>query len=115
MAKEPVETPAEEPKAPPTEREKYIAGIEDKLRKAGKAKRFMEGEDGSLVTDWLREQVNGFVKNLGGTKYLDNNNLANYDRGQLAMAQKLLTMLNGHVNANTGELKELLDAAKSDQ
>lgn len=99
---------------PPTEREKYVANLQSKLEKAGKAGRFKESEDGSILTDFLTDQINGFVKNLGGTKYLSDNDLANYDRGQLAMAQKMLTMLNGAAAIDTTEIKGQLEAAQND-
>lgn len=103
------------PQEPKTEREKYIEGLEAKLRKAGKAKRFSGSEDGTIVTDFLTEQINSLVKNLGGTKYLDDPNRANYDRGQLAMAQKILTTINAEATTDTADLQEKLKAAKTDE
>lgn len=99
---------------PPTERDKYIDTLKKKLEKAGKAKRFVGSEDGAIITEFLTEQINGFVKTLGGTKYLNDNNQANYDRGQLAMAQKILTMLNNEASADASDLQEKLKAAQTD-
>ena len=98
----------------PNERIKYIEGLQKKLQKAGKARRFMEGEDGAIITKFLTEQINAIVKNIGGKTYLNDINSTNYDRGQLAMAQKLLTILNSEANRNTSKINEQLQAAKND-
>lgn len=100
---------------PQTEREKYIANLEGRIRKAAKAKRFKESEDGGLVTEFLTDQVNGLIKTLGGTKYINDHNMSNYDRGQLAMAQKILTMLNSEAATDTTDMQQKIDLAKTDE
>lgn len=101
----------EEPK---TERDKYIENLESKLRKAGKAQRFKQSEDGGIITDYLTTQINAIVKNIGGTKYLNDHQGYIYDVGQMAMAQKILTMLNGEASTDTQDLKTKLNDAKTD-
>lgn len=102
------------PNTEPTEREKYIANLEDKLRKAGRAQRFTKSEDGGVVTEYLEAQINAIVKNIGGTKYINDHSLYVYDTGQLAMAQKLYNMLLGEAATDTADLNAKLEAAKND-
>lgn len=95
-----------------TEREKYIAGLEAKLRKAGKAKRFIGSEDGTIVTEYLQEQINSLIKVIGGKAYIDNHNAYVYDTGQLAMAQKLLNVINSTVDID--DINNKLEEARND-
>jgi hypothetical protein len=97
-----------------TEREKYIANLEDKLRRAGKAKRFTSGEDGELVTDYLITQINGIVKNIGGTKYINDHQAYVYELGQMFMAQKILNMLDANANTDTETINNSLEEARND-
>lgn len=97
-----------------TEREKYIENLEAKLSKAGKAQRFKQSEDGGIITDYLVQQINAIVKNIGGTKYINDHNSYIYDVGQMAMAQKLLTMLNGEASQDTEAMAGRLKEARTD-
>lgn len=97
-----------------SERERYINNLESKLRKAGKARRFQDSEDGSIVTEYLTDQINSIIKEIGGTKYLDDFNGYQYKIGQLHMAQKLLNMLNNESNTEVKEIRERLDSARAD-
>lgn len=99
---------------PKTERQKYIENLEHKLQKAGKAQRFKQSEDGGIITDYLTQQINAIVKNIGGTKYINDHNSYIYDVGQMAMAQKLLTMLNNEASQDTEDMANRLKEAKTD-
>ncbi|HRF70006.1 MAG TPA: hypothetical protein PKV66_01100 [Candidatus Pelethenecus sp.] len=97
-----------------TEREKYVAALEEKLRKAGKAKRFVGSEDGEIITDYLITQINGIVKNIGGTKYLNDHQAYVYELGQMFMAQKILNMLDANANTDTETINNSLEEARND-
>lgn len=97
-----------------TERDKYIESLEGKIRKAGRAQRFQQSEDGGIITDYLVQQINAIIKNIGGTKYINDHNTYIYDIGQMAMAQKLLTMLNREASQDTEDLANRLKEAKTD-
>lgn len=97
-----------------TEREKYVAQLEEKLKKAGKAKRFIDSEDGALITEYLTDQINGIVKNIGGTKYLNDHQGYVYDVGQMFMAQKILNMLNSNANIDVEQINNSLEEARND-
>jgi hypothetical protein len=105
------DNPNSEPK---TDREKYIENLETKLQKAGKARRFLEQEDGSIVTDWLTQQINVLLKQIAGKAMLDKPSEYAYTVGQLHGYQKLLTMLNSEANTDGKDLQEKLEAAKTD-
>jgi hypothetical protein len=98
-----------------TEREKYEQALEEKLRKAGKAKRFLSDEDGSIVTEWLTTQINATLKEVAGKGLLDKPTEYAYKVGNLHAYQKLLTMLNAEASTNTAEIKDKLNESKSDQ
>lgn len=97
-----------------TEREKYVAALEEKLRKAGKAKRFVGSEDGALITEYITDQINGIVKSIGGTKYLNDHQGYVYELGQMFRAQKILNMLNGNANVDVESINNSLEEARND-
>jgi hypothetical protein len=96
-----------------TEREKYIEGLQQKISKAVAAKRFNDSDEGKLIREWAVEQINGVLKQLAGKKFINDHNGYIYATGELAMAQKLLTMLDAEASRNTKEMAENLKAAKS--
>ena len=96
-----------------TEREKYISDLEAKLSKAGKAGRFVGSEDGAIVTEFLQAQINSLVKTIGGKTYLNDHNGYVYDTGQLAMAQKLLNIINATVDVE--DINNRLKEAQNDE
>lgn len=98
----------------PSEREAYIQNLEDKLRKAGRARRFLDDENGSLVTDYLTEQINIILKRIGGKTYMSDQQGYVYELGALHLAQKILNMLNSEATINTDALKEKIKEAKSE-
>lgn len=98
----------------PTERDRYVANLEAKLKKAGRARRFLEHEDGALITEYCTTQINSLLKQIGGKALLDKPSEYAYAVGQLQAYQKLLTMLNSEANTNTAEVKSQLQAAQTD-
>jgi hypothetical protein len=99
---------------PKSEREAYIERLEDKLRKAGRAQRFLGHEDGALLTDYLTEQINSIVKSIGGKKYINDHEGYVFETGQLYLAQKLLGFLNTEANTNTEIINNQITEAKQD-
>lgn len=97
-----------------TEREKYIANLEEKLRRAGKARRFLDNEDGTIVTEYLTDQINSIVKSIGGSKYVNDHQGYVYELGQLFMAQKILNMLNGNASTDVESIGNSLEEARND-
>jgi hypothetical protein len=95
-----------------SEREKYIAALEAKLQQAGKAKRFVDSEDGAIVTEYLQAQINNLIKVIGGKTYINDHNAYVYDTGQLAMAQKLLNTINSTVDVE--DINNRLTEARND-
>jgi hypothetical protein len=102
------------PSTEPTERDKYITNLEAKLKKAGKARRFLDHEDGSIVTEWVQEQINVLLKQVAGKGLLDKPSEYAYTVGQLHGYQKLLTMLNSEASTDGKELQAKLEAARTD-
>lgn len=98
-----------------TERQKYIEDLQGKIAKAVTAKRFNESEEGKLIREWASEQINSVVKELGGKKFLNDHNAYIYATGELAMARKLLVMLDREASKDTSELTASLRAAKTDE
>lgn len=99
---------------PLTEREQYIKSIEDKIRKAGRARRFLADENGALVTEYLVNEINTILKRVGGKTYLSDQQGYVYELGALHLAQKMLNMLNGAASTDTETLEKKLTEAKSD-
>lgn len=97
-----------------TEREIYIQSIEDKIRKAGRAKKFLADENGGLVTEYLTNEINIILKRIGGTKFVTDQQGYVYELGALHLAQKILNMLNGEANMDVDALKSKLEEANSD-
>lgn len=97
-----------------TEREIYIQNIENKIRKAGRAKRFLADENGGLVTEYLTNEINIILKRIGGKTFMADQQGYVYELGALHLAQKILNMLNGEANTDTDTLKAKLDEAKSE-
>lgn len=97
-----------------TEREQYIEQLEGKVRKAVLAKRFNESEEGKMLRDWAASQVNGVIKQLAGSKFINDHNAYVYATGELSAYQKMVTMLDSEASRNVGEMTEQLKAAKSD-
>ena len=97
-----------------SERDKYVKNLEEKIRKAGKAKRFLDNEDGSIVTEFLQQEINTLVKDIGGTKYLNDHQGYVYKLGQLNLAQKLLNMLNSNAAVDTMPLAERVKETKEE-
>lgn len=98
----------------PTERDKYIEGLEEKLRKAGRAKRFLDNEDGGLITEWATGQVNRLMKQIAGKALLDKPQEYAYAVGELNSYQKLLTMLNSEASADVEDINSRIKEAKND-
>lgn len=99
---------------PKTDRDLYIEKLQNKLQKAGKAGRFLKGEDGSIVTEFAQEQINGLLKLIAGKSLLDKPTEYSYSVGQLHAYQKLLQSINSDAGTNTQELKNNLEAARND-
>lgn len=97
-----------------TEREKYVEDLQGKIAKAVTAKRFNESDEGKLIRTWASEQINAVVRELGGKKFLNDHNAYVYATGELAMARKLLAMLDYESSKDIGELTASLKAAKTD-
>jgi hypothetical protein len=99
---------------PKTERDKFIENLEDKLRKAGKAGRFSESEDGSFLRDFCTEQINAYMKIVGGTTNLENPVKNAYNVGQLHAFKKLVNIMDGAASEDTTVMRDQLEAAKND-
>lgn len=99
--------------APPTERDKYIAGLEAKITKIGRAKAFKESDTGKLILELLQEESNAVLKRVAGKTYVKDHDGYIYDLGQLHMATKLITMIGTNASADVETEKAKLDAAKS--
>lgn len=97
-----------------SKRDQYIKTLEQKLQKAGKARRFLDDADGSIVTEWATTQINAIMKGIGGQKYIDDHNGYVRATGELAAYQKLLNMLNSEANTDTEQVKGNLEAARTD-
>ena len=95
-----------------TERELYIQNLEDKIRKAGRARRFLADENGGLVTEYMTNEINIILKRIGGKTFMTDQQGYVYELGALHLAQKILNMLNSEANTNTDSLKEKLEEAK---
>lgn len=98
----------------PTERDKYVQQLEEKIRKAGKAKRFMKSEDGSLITDYLTQKINSLVQQIGGTKFINDHEGYVHATGKLVMARELLVMLNKEASTDTDTMVDKVQEAKAD-
>jgi len=98
---------------PKTEREKYVEGLQVKISKAYKAKRFKEADEGKMIIELLQEQSNVIVKRLGGTTHMNDHQSYVYDLGQLHFAQKIINLINVEASKDVTKLQESLDAAES--
>ncbi len=99
----------------PTERDRYVEALENKLRKAGKARRFLEGEDGSVVIEWATSQINALSKIVLGKQNLDNATENAYNIGQIHALQKLLHTINSDAKTDGAEIQAQIKAAKQDE
>ncbi len=98
----------------PNERQEYIEALQNKIRKATAAKQFNDSDEGKMIREWAAEQINVVIKQLAGKKFINDHNGYIYATGELAMAQKLLTMLDAEASKDTTVMGEQLKAAKSD-
>jgi hypothetical protein len=97
-----------------SERQQYIDKLESKLRKAGRARRFLDHEDGALITDYVTEQINAIVKSIGGKKYINDHEGYVFETGQLYFAQKLLGFINSEANTNVDTINQQIKEAVED-
>lgn len=104
-----------EPQVQLSERDRYVQQLEEKLKKAGKARRFLDSEDGGVITDYLTQRINAIVQQIGGTKYINDHEGYVFSTGKLAMARELLVMLNKEASTDTEGIKTKIQETKTDE